>query len=173
MRLSLENAPRGKHARAHAPRHGAALVDLVITVLVIGILSAVAMPRFASAVARLRTEAVAKRVASDLNYARRNAIQTSRLATVTFRASPAGYDFTGVANPARPSQNYSVNLADLDSGVVLSSFSFDGGATFSFNNYGRPLVGTAPLASGTIRVASGEHSFNVTINASTGEATTQ
>ncbi len=150
--------------------HGVTLIDLVICVMVTGILAAVGVPKFASTVARLRCEAVAKRVASDLNYARRVAIQSSRTVTVAFRNIPAGYDMQGVANPANSASPYSVNLSEVDSTVELMTFSFDGSRALVFNNYGRPCVGAVSMASGTVTVRSGEHAFNVVLNATTGEA---
>lgn len=153
-----------------AGRTGATLVDLVITVLIIGILAAAAAPRFANAVARMRAEAVARRIASDLNYARRTAMQASVATTVTFRATPAGYDMTKVSHPAHPKQSYSVEIADVDSGVALSSVQFNGGLVLSFDLYGRARVSGAALTSGTVVVQSGGHSFTVAIDPSTGEA---
>lgn len=166
---------RPTHRAHQAPRsrRGVTLLDLVITVLIMGILSAVALPRFTTAVARLRTEAVARRIVSDLNYARRTAIQSSQATSVTFRASPAGYDFAGVTHPAHPAQSYRVNLTELDDNVALASFSFDGQPTLSFNAYGRPMVGATALTNGVVRVAYGGQSFDVLISAATGEAAVQ
>ena len=154
-------------------QHGVTLIDLVICVMVMGILAAVGVPKFASAVSRLRCEAVAKRVASDLNFARRVAIQSSRTATVAFRSNPAGYDMTGVANPANATIQYSVNLSDVDSSIALVAFSFNGGSSLAFNNYGRPMVGPTAMVSGGVTVRSGEHSFNVIVTATTGEVLVQ
>ncbi|MEZ6134995.1 MAG: HD domain-containing phosphohydrolase [Pirellulaceae bacterium] len=151
-------------------RAGVTLIDLVICIMIMGILTAVGAPKFASTVASLRCEAVAKRIASDLNFARRKAIQTSQVVTITFRTEPAGYDMNGVTNPADPTIDYSVNLADIDGSVSMQSASFDGSLSFSFNNYGRPLVGLTALNSGNITVTSGTHSSSVTIEAATGEA---
>lgn len=138
-----------------------------------GILAAVGAPKFAAVMSRLRTEAVAKRIAADLNYARQTAIRTSRSVNIAFRASAAGYDMNGVEDPAKPSKAYSVALADVDSSVALNSFSFNGGAQLSFNNYGCPLVGASPLTSGTVVVRSGQITFTVIVSSATGEATVQ
>ncbi len=163
-------SPRTSSREArHCCRAGVTLVDLVITVMIVAILAAVAMPRFASTVSRLRTEAVARRIASDLNFARRTAIQTSRTTSVTFAAAPAGYTMTGVEHPAYPSQAYVVAVADIDGSVALQSFNFDGGPVLSFNTYGRPLVGSNALAVGAVVVASGGHALSVVVDPSTGE----
>ena len=151
-------------------RTGATLVDLVITILIMGILAATAMPRFASVVARLRTEAVARRVVSDLNFARRSAIQSSRTVVITFAASPAGYSMNGVTHPAFPAQSYAVSLADVDSTVQLQTFSFNSGPVLTFNAYGRPLVGTNPLTTGSVVLKNGSHTFTVVVDPATGES---
>jgi Tfp pilus assembly protein FimT len=159
------------HRRRATGRSGATLIDLVITVLVMGILAAVAAPRFASALARLQAEAGARRVAGDLNYARRVAIQTSRQTTVAFRTSPAGYDMTAVDDPAYPGQAYSVDLSAVGAGLALQSAVFNGGATIHYNAYGRPLVGGAALTTGTVVVSVGGQTRSVIVNVDTGEAT--
>ena len=140
-------------ARRSSVKHAAAgvtLVDLVITVLIVGILAAVAAPRFAASAAAMRTEAVARRIAADLNYARRMAILTSRETSVTFTLSPARYAMTGVTNPDRPAEAYQVTLSDLDAGASLASASFNGTTTGSYNAYGRPLVSGSALTSGSV-----------------------
>jgi Tfp pilus assembly protein FimT len=154
-------------------RRGVTLIDLVICVMVMGTMAAVGVPRFASTVARLRCEAVAKRIASDLNYTRRVAIQSSRLVSITFRITPAGYDMTGVVNPANPSSPYSVNLSDVDGSVTMTGTTFDGGSTLSFNSYGRPMVGAAAMVSGSVTLRSAEHTFTVAVTPATGEAVVQ
>lgn len=162
MRLHDKPAP--------APRGGATLVDLIITVLILGILAATAMPRFAEVTARLRTEAVARRVAADLNFARRATMQTSRTVTLTFQSAPAGYSLAGATHPAYPHTPYAVTFADVDSTVQLQSCSFNGGSTLSFNAYGRPLAGANALTAGTVVLRNGSHTFSVVVNPATGEA---
>lgn len=152
-------------------RLGVTLIDLVITILILGILAAAALPRFSSAVDRLRAEAVARRIAADLNYARRIAIHSNQRVTIQFVSSPAGYQTTGVVHPDHPSQSYSVGLTDVDGGVTLQSVDFDGSMSLSFNSYGRPLVASAALLVGTIQVSCGGHVCTVSVDPATGEAT--
>ena len=169
--LQFNSAPRApKKMRVHC---GVTLIDLVICVMVMGILAAVGVPRFSSTVSRLRCEAVAKRIASDLNYSRRVAIQSSRTVTITFRNTPAGYDMTGVVNPANPLSPYLVSLSDVDGSVSMTGTAFDGGAALSFNNYGRPMVGATAMVSGSVTLRSAEHTFTVVVTPATGEAIVQ
>jgi type II secretory pathway pseudopilin PulG len=154
-------------------RAATSMIDLVICVLVMGIMAAVALPKFSSAVASLRCEAVAKRIASDLNYARRMSMQTSLETEVGFRNFPAGYDMLNVESPIRPNKQYVVNLSDIDSAVGLTSFSFDGKSKLKFNAYGRPLVNSGPLKVGQIVVSCGTFQYKAVIDPSTGEAQVQ
>lgn len=172
MRIITRNATPSRR-RAIRPRSALSLVDLTITVLVIGILAGVAMPRFATSVSRIKAEAVARRIAADLNYARRYAILTSRSVTITFTLVPAGYGMTGVPHPDRPAEAYNVLLADVDPNVTLTAASFNGGLVLSYNAYGRPLVGAASLTTGTVSVSSGGQTFGVVIDPSTAEARAQ
>lgn len=159
-----------KTTRGHK---GVTLVDLILCVMIMGILAAVGAPRFASTIARLRCEAVAKRIAGDLNYSRRVAIQTSRTSTITFRSSPAGYDMNGVEHPYKPSVDYSVDLSEVDDSVVLVSANFDSGTSLTYNNYGRPMVGNLAMVSGSVTLRSGAHTFVVVVIPTTGEAEVQ
>jgi Tfp pilus assembly protein FimT len=154
---------------------GVTLVDLVITVLIVGILSAVAAPQFVSASARVRSEAVARRIAGDFNYARRAAILNSCQATITFTLSPFSYQMTNVAHPYRPGQQYACALSDLDSSVTVSTAEFNGTANLAFNAYGRPLAGfpLVALTSGSIVVQMDGEASSVVIDSASGEAKVQ
>lgn len=152
-------------------RRAVSMIDLIITISIVGILASVAAPKFSSSYQSIQLEAVARRLVGDLRYARKVAIQTSSLTEVTFRVSPAGYDMTGVEHPARPHEVYSVDLGDLASRATLTSVSFDGSTTIAFNSYGRPLANHVGLNSGAIQVQLGGRTATVTINSATGEAT--
>ncbi len=154
---------------------GVTLVDLVITVLIVGILSAVAARRFVSASARVRSEAVARRIAGDLNYAQRTAILNSCQATITFTLSPFSYQMTNVAHPYHPGQQYACALGELDSSVTVSTAAFNGAANLAFNAYGRPLAGSplGALTSGSIVVQMDGEASSVVIDSASGEAKVQ
>ena len=154
-------------------RQAIALIDLVITLLIIGILAAVAAPRFAASYASLQLEAAARRVAGDLNYARKSAVTTCRITQVAFRTSPMGFDMTGVVHPGYPGQSYSCELSDIAPGASFDSINFDHSSTLTFNVYGRPQVSGVGLVSGSVVLRFGDQLKTVAINTSTGEAIVQ
>jgi Tfp pilus assembly protein FimT len=169
------NATQHRLCKPLAPfvRLGTSLIELVIVVLVIGILAAVASPRFGKAIARAKCESVARRVAADINYARDVAMQTAKTTSIDFTLSPASYSMTNVVHPYHPSQSYAMAFSDIDDNVLLNSASFNGGTLLSFNAYGRPLAGSplVALTSGSLQIVFGTEQFTVTIDSSTGEAT--
>jgi type II secretory pathway pseudopilin PulG len=140
------------------------LIDLAITVLVVGILAAAAVPRFAGALHTYRADAAAKRVAADLNFARDQAIATSVAQTVTFASNGKSYALNGVSDPDHPSRSYEVVLAE-EPYAVKANVSLGSSKSVTFDIYGRPDHG------GTITVSAGSESKVVTVDATTGRAT--
>lgn len=149
---------------------GFSYVELVIVVLVLGIMAAVAGPSCGRALARARVDSVARRMAADLEYARCYAMLNSKTCSVAFISSPGSYSMTGVPHPDHPYQSYAVALANLDSGVVFKTITFNSMTSIQFNDYGQPLVGSpaVPLTSGTVELQLGSELSVVTVNPSTG-----
>lgn len=68
-------------------RHGFTMVELLITVVVLAVLAAIAVPSMRELIARQRVEAIAKELATDLRYLRTEAVQRRRDVQILFLSS--------------------------------------------------------------------------------------
>ena len=174
-RLTVARCGRGRsfsaarlnraNRQASNSRHGLTLVDLTITVLIMGVVAATASPKFAALLTSYTAEATARRVAADLNYAASAAAQTSQSVTVTFDVSGNSYSVTGVDSPDHPGSAWTVPLTSSGANVDLVSADFAASQAVKFNSYGRP---NNP---GTIVFSSGSDTATVIVDAATGRAT--
>ena len=145
-------------------RAGFTLVEIVITVLIMGILTAVAAPKFADTLHRTRAESAAKRIKVDLGLARQNAISRSLTQTVKFTPATDDYTLPGMADLNHSSQTYSVDLAAAPYNAVLVSANLGGDSDVQFDHYGQPD------SCGTITVESGAFPTPVIVHPDTGQA---
>jgi prepilin-type N-terminal cleavage/methylation domain-containing protein len=141
---------------------GFTLVELVIVVLIIGILTGVAAPKFVGSLKRARADAAALRVKADLNLARQTAMSRSATQSVQFTANSAVYTLPGIADPDHPATTYSVNLADASYGAVVTAASFGAGTILQFDRYGQPVN------AGSVTISAGGFTKTVTVDATNG-----
>lgn len=140
------------------------LVELVITCLILAILAAAAGPKYLNAYHRYRVDAAARRVKTDVEFARQQAITRSQTHTVHFDTGADTYELLGVTDLDRPETSYTVDLANVPFEVDLTAATFGGSPDLVFDYNGLPANG------GTITVQSGSYSQTVTINPDTGKA---
>lgn len=137
---------------------GFSLVELVLVIAIIGVLSAIALPRFNGTMARNRLQSAAQRVAADLNLAQRQARLSSGRRKVVFLPTTNAYRVPGVAHPFHPTLTYEVQLDEEPYGVQIAAVDFDGDAEVIFNGFGEPDSG------GTVVLASGGYQMTVVLN---------
>jgi Tfp pilus assembly protein FimT len=147
---------------AGAGRRGITLLELTITVLLMGIVAATAAPRFASTICRRRADSAARRIAADLELIRNAARVASSPKSVTFNISNNTYSCSGVADPAHPAKSYTVRLSETLYPARLTVVSMGGSNVLSFDGYG------SPDRAATITVASGSFSRSVVVNSASG-----
>lgn len=159
----------------HRRRGGFTLVELTIVVLLMGVMAAVATPAFSGALAQNRVNAVAERLAADLNLARRHAMSASVNQEVQFLTGPFRYTMPGLEDIDHSSQDYEVVVSENAGGITAFTASFDGTTNVSYGVYGQPLAGSplVPLVSGSVVVASGSVQKTVVVDTVTGEARVQ
>lgn len=149
-------------------RRAFSLIELAVVILVLGILSAVSVPRFADALRYHRISAAADRIVADLVRAQSAAYGSSTSKTVTFNVAASTYEVAGVSSLDRSSGSY---VVDLKVSPYLSSlvtvWDQTGIQSITFNGYGLPDKG------GTIVVGCSGAQKVISISASTGAAAVQ
>jgi len=145
-------------------RRAFSLVEVTCTVVLMGIMAAMAVPRFSRFVANQQIEAAARRVIADLAYARREARQSSSSRTVTFDVASSSYRLVGVKDLNRVGRDYQVSLNKEPYRVKITSASFGGTAQIAFNGYG------SPSSTGTVVLSVGNLTQTITVDADTGRS---
>lgn len=140
------------------------MIDVVLTVLIIGVLAAAAAPRYANSLHQMRVQAAAERIKADLGYVRQSAISESGALTVSFVPATESYSVAGLAHINHPGQTFAVDLTLSPYNAQLVSAALGGDADIQFDRFGKPDSG------GTITVASGGFQQTVTIDADSGKA---
>ena len=143
-------------------------IELIIVVLILGILTAIAVPAYSQSILRYRADFAAKRLESDLQYASTLARTTSTEVTIQFvdGGQPNGsyYWFEAIEDPQRPGSLLTIRFNAEPYQVELSQAP----SQISFDVYG------APLNSETWVINSGTpHQRTVSIDKNTGEIATQ
>lgn len=134
--------PRSLAVRAPSRARGAAftLIELTMVLVLVGVIAAIAMPRYANSLARYRVEQSAKRLQADLILARQLAIRGSRGIRVGFvTGSASNYFLAGVPDPDRPARgNYTVDLFDEPYAATFDTISVGGDDRLIFDGFGIP-----------------------------------
>lgn len=152
-------------------RSAFSLVDLTLTALILGIVAAVATPRFASAVQYYQVDAAARRIEADINYVQSSARLTNRVCSLTFATSQPSYTTNGVAHLDNSGRDYSVDLAAIGYPVTLQ-VNLNGGRSVTYTPQGNPRAGSplTTLSTASVTVTSGSQTRTVTIDPVTGRA---
>lgn len=149
------------------------LIELTVVILILGIVAAVAQPRYAAALASFRLESAAQRVVQDLQWAATRARVTSKPVIVRFYddAPTAFYRFDNLAGPLRPDTTvdpgdsdtwYTVDLAQEPYAVRLTA-----PADLTFNIHGRCDQ------NGQIVLNLGTQTVTVDVDAASGEVASE
>ena len=131
-------------------RWGASLIELVISVLVLGILAAVAAPVYSTSLLKYRVELAAQRINQDVVQAQRTARQTNSNCTITFDLNSDSYSISGMTSLDRASQAYriAVNSSPYNVDIVTLATASQPSTALStvavaFNRFGMPDQGAS------------------------------
>ena len=153
------------NSRGANARRGFTLLELVLVLAIVGVMAAIAAPRFAASSAVHRAESAAWRIKMDLALARRLAKSSSGNQSVGFAVATGQYTLSGVLNGNDASGIYTVRLTERPYEAQIVSADFDSSSTATFNGFGQPLSG------GSVVVKAGYVTKTVVLDADSGEAT--
>ncbi|MCP4249582.1 MAG: prepilin-type N-terminal cleavage/methylation domain-containing protein [bacterium] len=143
-------------------RAGFSLIEVVMVLVIMTIVAAMALPRYANAAARTRVERAAGRVVTDLALAQRRAISTGASQTVVFDVAASRYRIVGLQHLDDPGREYEVLLAQAPYQTAIVSADFAGDTQIVFDAYGVPDSG------GGLIVRVGQYQKQITVDAATG-----
>ncbi len=133
---------------------------MVMVMVLLGILSLIAVPRYATFLREQRLNAAELRIRSDITMAQRRARCLGTAQTMTFSTVSNSYFITGMADPDRVAATYAVKLADDPYGVSLVSVDLGGDGVVSFDGHG------AADSDGTIVIRLGSQIRTITFGTS-------
>ena len=149
-----EKSPPGDQSkRKNLGRSGMTFVELIMVLAIMGILSAVLLPKFDFlTLPRASAAGAAYMIASDIRYAQEFAMANALSKSVTFSSGSNIYSFT-------PSHN-------LDpSGRLPSGMTIGNNFTVTFNSLGEPIAG----GGGTVIVSGSGQTTTIQVIANTGK----
>jgi prepilin-type N-terminal cleavage/methylation domain-containing protein len=155
---------RGIRRKLCTARRAFSMIELVVVLLIIGILSAVAVPAFVDSLLFYRVESAARRVKADLELARQTARLTSTTQSIEFDDSTYSMS-AGVVDLDHPTNAYFVDLAAAPYHLQTVEVDFDGGGRIFFDGYG------AAADDGTIILTAADYECTVTLSSATGQIT--
>lgn len=158
------SARAGPRRLKPAARTAFSLIELVVVVVIIGIVSAIAMPRYANALAHHRVDAAVRRIVVDLSLAQRRAKISSTSQTVEFEVGANAYRLVGMPHLDRSSEEYAVLLSQEPYQATIVSADFGGDGQIIFDGYGVPDSG------GLVIVQVGNYQKQIAVDAETGGA---
>jgi len=161
------HTPHRNHGCGKNREPGFSLVEMVIVVVIVGIFSAVAIPRYTHSLVRYRADATARRVVADLALAQRTAKQSSAQRQVAFNLVNHTYQIQNVKALDSNATNYDVDLTEPPYMAQIDLVDFGGDAVLVFDGYG------VPDSTGYVRVKVGSEVRKVNVDPITGEATIQ
>ena len=155
-------------SRAPYARPAFSLVELVLVLAIMGVLAAVAAPKYASSLANYRVKLAAHRIASDVALTQAAAKAASASRAITFDTTNHRYSVAGLPALDGRSGGYTVALSAQPYGVSINTLTLTkvaANGALTFDGFGVPDGGA------TVVVSYGGASRTVLVDAVTGAVT--
>ncbi len=146
-----------------ARRRAFSLIEMTIVVVIIGVVVAVAVPRFANSLSTQRADAAARAVAADVQRAVDMARSTSAPVTIVFDTDHDTYQVAGMTLADQGGGSDRRNLAAEFPGVSLAICDFGGSSTLTIDGFG------SPTSSGEIVLKKNDEVRTLLFDRSTGQ----
>lgn len=114
------------------------LVEMVMVMVLLGVLSMMAAPRYANMLRNQRLDSAELRIRYDISMAQRRARYLSTSQTMTFNTALHQYSVTAMPDPDKPASTYTVKLNAEPYGVSLVTANLGGNAILIFDGHGTP-----------------------------------
>ncbi|MBK7091993.1 MAG: prepilin-type N-terminal cleavage/methylation domain-containing protein [bacterium] len=88
----------------HTSERGVSMMEMMIVVVIVGLLSALAVPNFGGAIKKMKFDNTGREIVSTMRYARAAAVGQQRPLGVFYRQRCEGYDH--LRRPAQPRTGY-------------------------------------------------------------------
>jgi prepilin-type N-terminal cleavage/methylation domain-containing protein len=170
MKISYQRYGNSDCTSRAAPggRPGFSLSEMLVVVALMSILTAVALPRWATSLQSQRLNQAASRIIADLNRAQEAAYNTSTAKVVTFTVDSSQYAISGVTALDHRTGSYVIALSDDPYQCrLVSAFGQTGTQALTFDGYGLPDKG------GNIIISSGPKQKTIVVDIGTGSAVAQ
>ena len=131
--MSSHAPPGSRRARAFT------LIELVVVIVLIGVVSAVAIPRYAASAVRYRVDAATRVFLTDLGFVSSRAKSRSQTRSIIFDGLRDSYILVGERDPADPVTDRVIDLSRSPYEVNLLGANFGGDAQLDISGYGLPL----------------------------------
>ena len=160
-------------------KNGFTIIELVIIIVIMGILAVAASITMAPSNS-IRLDTAAKKVLTDLQYARSRAFTDAKWYGVSFQTAPTntytvyqtdGVTDTTIKDPSRLGSNFVVSVPAMFGGVSITNASIGGGSQVEFSPLGVPYnnkTGTAITTAGTISLSYLGSTKTISITPNTG-----